>query len=123
MAISINLDRIRKCMNVSLPSGFTSSDKTKKALDNYNQVMSQIIPSEYSLLIDCTEMGVFEQSALTYLEQLFKMYMKTGFKHVVFVNAKNVIQNMQLQKVARSVSGFDGVFVATLNDAYKECEN
>ena len=121
-SMQINLDKLKKIMQVTLSGGFNSSGETKKVLDEYNHLISQISPKEYSLLIDCSETGVYEQSALAPLEQLYKLYMKTGFRHVVFVEAKNAIQNMQLKKVAKNVPGFSGVFVATLNDAINECK-
>jgi hypothetical protein len=120
-SMQINLDKLKKIMMVTLSGGFNTSDGTKKVLDDYGQLMSQINPKEYSLLIDCTESGVYEQSALAHLEQLYGLYMKTGFKHIVFVESKNAIQNMQLKKVAQKVPGFTGIFVPTLNDAKNEC--
>ena len=122
MAMSMNLDEGRKCLHVILSSGFASSEKTKNVMDNYYQTISSITPAEYSLLIDCSDMGIFEQNALSYLKQLFNMYMKSGFKHIIFVNPKNPIQNMQLQKVASKVPGFSGIFVNTLGDAFLECK-
>jgi hypothetical protein len=120
-SMQINLDKLKKIMQVTLSGGFNTSGDTKKVLDDYNRIMSQITPKDYSLLLDCTDAGVYEQSALAHLEQLYRLYMQTGFKHIVFVEAKNAIQNMQLKKVAKNVEGFTGIFVPTLNDAINAC--
>lgn len=119
--LKIETDKIKKIMKISLSGGFISTEASKNTFSQYNQMISQINPREYSLLLDCTDCGVYEQGALVYLEQFYKTYMETGFKHIVFVEAKNVIQNIQLKKVAKNVPGFTGVFFPTLNDAVNEC--
>lgn len=121
MAMSAVLEENKKCILVTLSGGFSSSEKTKEVMERYDKYISSIVPSKYSLLIDCSDMGVFEQNALVYLKKLFIMYMKSGFKHIVFVYPKNPIQSMQLKKVANDVPGFNGIFVDTLGEAYLEC--
>lgn len=120
--LKIETDKLNKILKVTLSGKYTSTEKTKGARGTYDQLISQINPKEYSLLLDCTDCGVYEQSALPVLEQFFKAYMQSGFKHIVFVEAKNPIQNMQLKKVANNVPGFGGVFVPTLNDALIACK-
>lgn len=119
--MQINLDKSKKILQVAVSGGFNTTGETQKVLDKYYQITGQINPKEYSLLIDCTDIGVYEQAALAPLEQLFMLYMKTGFKHIVFTESKNPIQNMQLKKVAKNVPGFSGIFVPTLSDAIAEC--
>lgn len=118
----IETDTLNRVFKVTLSGGFRTASTAQDGLSNYNKLLGSINPREYSLLLDCTNCGVYEQAALQQLEQLYKLYMKTGFKHIVFVEAKDPIQNMQLKKVAKNVPGFSGVFVHTLNEAINECK-
>lgn len=118
----IETNTLNKVFKVTLLGGFRTVNTTQDGLSHYNGLLSNINPREYSLLLDCTNCGVYEQAALQQLEQLYKLYMKTGFKHIVFVEAKDPIQNMQLKKVAKNIPGFSGIFVHTLSDAMKECK-
>lgn len=120
--LNIQTDKINKILKVTLSGGFTSAETTKGAFSTYDKLVSQINPKEYSLLLDCTDCGIYEQSALQYLGEFYKLYVKIGFKHIVFVEAKNAIQNMQLKKVANGVPGFTGIFVPTLSQAISECK-
>lgn len=121
MGMTVNVDNSKKILQVILNSVVTMETATAKVLAEYNQIVSRVNPKEYSLLIDCTNMGVFQTDAIEHLSKLFKLYMSTGFKHIVFVKSKNPIQNMQLNKTANMVPGFTGVFVDSLADAYKVC--
>lgn len=120
--LNVETDKQNKILKVTLTGQFTSTETTKGAFSVYDKLMSQINSKEYSLLLDCTDCGVYEQSALQYLEQFCQMYTKAGFKHIVLVEAKNPIQNMQLKKVTGNVPGFPGVFRPTLSAAIAECK-
>ena len=110
--MTVEANHVRKILQVTL-NGFVTTEAAGKVLQNYNQIISQVNPHEYSLLIDCLEMGVFQTDAVQTLIALYKMYMQTGFKNIVFVKSRNAIQNMQLDKAAKAVDGFTGVFVDT----------
>lgn len=118
----IEKDIVNRILKVTLSGGFRSAGTVQDSLNQYDNLLSNMNAKEYSLLLDCTDCSVYEQVALQQLEQIYKRYMQTGFKHIVFVNAKNPIQNMQLKKVAKNIPGFPGVFLPTLSDAIKECK-
>ena len=121
MGMTVNVDNNKKILQVTLNSVVTTEAATAKVLGEYNQIIGRVNPREYALLIDCTDMGVFQADAIETLTKLYKLYMSTGFKHIVFVKSKNAIQNMQLIKVAKLVPGFTGVFADTMADALKAC--
>jgi hypothetical protein len=121
MGMTVNVDNSKKILNVALNSVVTTEAATAKVLAEYNQIVGRVNPKEYSLLIDCTDMGVFQTDAIETLTQLYKLYMSTGFKHIVFIKSKQPIQNMQLSKAANMVPGFSGVFVDSMADALKAC--
>lgn len=120
--LNIETDKLNKILQVTLTGQYTSTENTKGAFSVYDKLMSQINSKEYSLLLDCTDCGVYEQSAIQYLEQFCQLYMKAGFKHIVLVEAKNPIQNMQLKRAIGNVAGFPGVFKPTLAAAVAECK-
>jgi len=120
MPMKIEVNSSKKILQVTL-DGFVKSEAAAKVLAEYNQIVGRVNPKEYSLLIDCTDMGVLQTDAVETLSQLFKLYMSTGFKHIVFVKPKSVIQNMQLEKAAKLVPGFTGSFIANMDDALKAC--
>lgn len=120
MSMKVEVNNSKKILQVTL-DGFVTTDAAAKVLAEYNQIIGRVNPREYSLLIDCTNMGVFQMDAVDTLTKLFQMYMATGFRHIVFVKCKNAIQNMQLDKAAKAVPGFTGVFVDGLDNAIKTC--
>lgn len=118
--MEVNYDSAKKILYVSL-EGFVSSEAAKKVLNNYKDIISIVNVRETSLLIDCTNIGVFQQDAITSLEKLYKLYMDTGFKNIVLIKSQNPIQSMQLSKAAKNVSGFTGVFVDNKAEALIAC--
>ncbi|HEX3038208.1 MAG TPA: hypothetical protein VHO94_04350 [Oscillospiraceae bacterium] len=120
MGMKVEANSSKKILQVTL-DGFVSTDAAAKVLGEYNQIVGEVNPREYSLLIDCTNMGVFQTDAIETLAKLYKLYMSTGFKHIVFIRAKSAIQNMQLDKAAKMVPGFTGVFVTNMDEALKSC--
>lgn len=121
MAIKVEVNSSKKILQVTLNGGFVKSEAAAKVLAEYNQIIGRVNPKEYSLLIDCTDMGVFQTDAIETLAKLFKMYMTTGFKHIVLIKSKNTIQNMQTDKASKMVPGFTGVFVENMDEALKAC--
>jgi len=120
MEMNVEIDRLSKIFKVKL-NGFPSVDGVQRVYENYESILEGIIPKNYSLLIDCYDIGVFQQQAVSVLERLFKLYIDLGFKNIVLVKSKESIQNMQLTRVARSVPGFYGVFVDDISEALKTC--
>ncbi len=120
MGMEINVDNERKIFKVTL-DGFPKVAEVQGVLKNYYNLIGGINPKENSLLIDCTELGVFQQESVAVLEKLFKIYMEVGFKNIVFVKSKKSIENMQLTRVAKSVPGFYGVFADNMEEALKIC--
>lgn len=121
MGMTVNIDNSKKILQVTLNSIVTTEATTAKVLGEYNQIVGQVDPKEYSLLIDCVNMGVFQMDAIEPLTKLYQLYMNTGFKHIVFVKSKSPIQNMQLDRAAKAVPGFTGVFVSSMDEALKLC--
>lgn len=120
MAMKVEVDNAKKILHVVL-NGFVTTEAAGKVLAEYNKIVGQVNPKEYSLLIDCTDMGIFQTDAVETLSKLYQLYMSTGFKHIVFVKSTQPIQNMQLSKAAKAVPGFTGVFVDRPADALKIC--
>ena len=118
----VETDLVNHILKATLSGGFRSSGTVQESLEQYDKLLGNIKAKEYSLLLDCTDCSVYQQSALEQLSEMYKRYMKSGFKHIVFVEATNPIQNMQLKKVANSIPGFPGVFVKTLNEAILACK-
>ncbi|WP_223069344.1 hypothetical protein [Paenibacillus caui] len=116
----IEIDKARKVLHAEL-DGFPDPEAAPETLKNYNNIVAGIPPKEYSMLIDCAKMGVFQAESVPSLEKLFKLYMETGFKHIVFVKPQHAIANMQLNRIARNVPGFPGVFVPTAEEAWNIC--
>ncbi|AWB42876.1 hypothetical protein DCC85_00565 [Paenibacillus sp. CAA11] len=116
----IEIDKAKKVVHAVL-DGFPAPDAAAKTLQNYNNIVGGIDAKEYSLLIDCAKMGVFQPESVPALEKLFKLYMETGFKHVVFVNPTNTVAAMQLRRIARGVQGFTGQFVDSAEKAWEVC--
>jgi hypothetical protein len=121
MAIAVKADTSRKILQVTLNNEFIQTEAAAKILKEYNQIVGTVNCREYSLLIDCTEMGVLQTDAVDILIKMYNLYMQTGFTHIVFVKSKNPIQNMQLTKAAKAVPGFTGIFVDSLAEAVKAC--
>lgn len=121
MAMRVEMNHEKKVMFAEL-DGFPAVDTTKQVLEGFNKLISDINPKEYSLLIDCTNLGVFQSQSVPVLENLFQLYMATGFRNIVFVNPSSVVTGMQLRRVARNISGFTGQFTDTQEQAWNICQ-
>lgn len=102
-------------------NGFATTNATTNVLKNRNQVAGDIDFKEYSLLLDCSNMGVFQSDSVPILQRLYTAYMERGYKNVVFIKSKKSIQNSQLMRVAKMTAGFPGVFVDTEQEAMNIC--
>lgn len=120
MSLSINLDKDKKILR-AVVEGYPDTNKTKEVLGNYTKLLNTVNPKEYSLLVDCSDMGVFKQDSTQTLAQLFKMYTQTGYKHIVFISPKAVVTDMQLKRIARSVPGFSVQYAKDENEALSIC--
>lgn len=118
--MEINIDKSRKIFHVTV-EGLPTKESTQRVLENYNYNAQGINRGDYSLLIDCSKLRIFQQESITMLEQLFKLYMDSGFKNIVFVKSKKHIQNMQLARVVKEVPGFYGIFVDDIAEALAAC--
>ncbi len=120
MAFKVSVDEKKKIFNAEV-YGFPEANGAGEALKNYNKLLGNINPKEYSMILDCAELGVFRQESVPALQGLFKLYQQTGFKNIIFVNPKTVTSAMQLKRVAKSVPGFTGKFVNTKEEAEGLC--
>lgn len=120
MAFKTNIDKEKKIFGAEV-FGFPEAGGAGEVLGSFDKILGSIDPKEYSLVLDCSELGVFRQESVPALEGLFKLYQQKGFKHIVFVNPKQVTASMQLKRVAKNIPGFAGEFVSTKAEAEKIC--
>lgn len=122
MASTSRIDNEKKILYGYPQNQFLTEETVNNTAQLVRQITSSINCKEYALLIDATEMGVFEQKALKLLERTWEMFMDAGFRRIVFVKPKNTIQNMQIQKMLKSMPNFKVDLVDTLEEAENLCK-
>lgn len=122
MASTSKIDSTKKIIYGYPDNKFISEETVSNTAQQVRQIMTTLNCKEYALLIDCTDMGVFEQTALQLLQKTWNLFMEAGFRKIVFVNPKNAIQNMQIQKMIKNMPQFKGEFVDSLAEAEKRCK-
>jgi hypothetical protein len=95
MGMEISVDKDAKILKVKV-DGFPTPENAQGVLNNYHQIVSGVNAKENSLLIDCTELGVFQQESIAILEKLLKLYMEVGFKNIVFIKSKKSIRQADI---------------------------
>lgn len=81
-------------------SGKAEPDAIQGFFDEYNNMVAQIQPAEYELVVDCKEMQVVSPDMTEKLAASFELYKSTGFKKVIFEASSSIIK-MQLNRIAR----------------------
>lgn len=93
--------------------GFFKPEDGEAFLADYNKHVNSVQPSNYTLVVDSTDLSASKADMLPILEGCFKLYMSNGFKKIIMINPSSVISKMQMKKLATSIS-FTGEFVDTL---------
>ena len=96
-----NLDKNAKKVTIEVIGSFVP-EKEKEFFDNYKQISSQINPSEYTLIIDCTSMNIVTQNYVDKLGATFGLYKQTGFGNVIMKLSASAIVKMQLHRLAKN---------------------
>lgn len=75
----IETDKVKKTFTVKV-KGFFKENEGIDFLDEYKKNTSAITPSEYSLIVDGTELSISKPEMLPILNGCFNLYKSTGFK-------------------------------------------
>lgn len=85
--------KIEGVMSVQDASGF---------IIKYKQVTASIPLSQYTLIFDCTGLGVSPKESQEKLFECFQLYKKANFKHIVFNTGNNSILKIQLNRMLKA---------------------
>lgn len=121
MSMSVDINDEDKIIYVKV-TGFPSPIKTSQCIELYRESMVKIDAEEYSLLIDCLKMALFKDSSIPVLKELFKMYARTGFRHIVFVIPKVVMSYIQIKRVESNVPELNVTYVKSVEEGIKICK-
>ena len=118
--MEINFDQERKIIKVSL-IGIPTYESTQSIFKSYGEIVDGLDAESYSLLIDCRQLSIFDEKSIPVLKKLYKGYIKSGFKNIVFIKSPNEANNLQLEEIGKSLEGFYGVFTDDKEEAIKLC--
>lgn len=99
-------DMTTKKLNVKLKGQFNTEEGMEYIKGYLNQCNLIKNKSEYTLSVDCNEMGVTASDTTEALEYCFKLYKESNFKEVEFITSGNnskVFLDMQFNRLARKV--------------------
>ncbi|HWL24581.1 MAG TPA: hypothetical protein VNR38_12675 [Ureibacillus sp.] len=99
---TLNLNRIEKKLELGVFGKF-DPDKEKEFFNEFQGIISQINPSDYTLYADCSSMQVLSQEHIDNLSQTITMYKQVGFQDIVIKIETSPVIKMQLNRVARNV--------------------
>ncbi|NLL31570.1 MAG: hypothetical protein GX258_11195 [Clostridiales bacterium] len=106
--IQFKLDKVNKVLFIKGVGAIGPAD-AESFIKNYNNYLSSINASEYTLEFDCVGFKVAGKDRETgtdmvpMLKACIEMYKKDGFKNVIFICTGNVIMGVQLKRLGREV--------------------
>jgi hypothetical protein len=110
----IETTKSKKLLTISV-GGFFKENEGIAFLEEYKKNVGSIIPSEYALLVDGTELSTSKPEMLPILSGCLKLYKSTGFKKTYGIFPKSPTATIQLKKLCIS-SGMDMEFFSTIEE-------
>lgn len=95
--------------------GFFQEEEAKNFLNDYNKAVKSIIPSNFTLVLESSDLSTSKKEMLPALENCMKMYKNTGFKSIISSEPKSPITLMQLKRLLESIN-MNVEFVKTLSN-------
>lgn len=108
----IEVDKINKKMLVSL-SGFMNKNEGEEYFKAFNHSLKEIIPNNYILVLEITEMKTLQQENVPMMKEVFKFYESVGFKNIYIMNPSSQIAALQLKRVLNEIQ-FKSLFIDNL---------
>lgn len=107
---TMNINQAKKELQIVIVGNFTP-EQAQQFVADYNKKVNSIPASEFTLRLDCTDLGVVTPELIPSLEYCYDMYKQSGFKKIIFEIANSTIVKMQLNRIARKVGLANAEFV------------
>lgn len=82
--------------------GVMSVQDAVNFIAQYKHAAAAIPTTQYSLIFDCTKLGVSPKESQEKLMECFALYKQANFKETLFLVGNNSILKMQLSRMAQS---------------------
>ncbi|GAA0455710.1 hypothetical protein [Alkalibacillus silvisoli] len=99
---NFSIDQGSKTVNLEV-NGQYDPEKQAQFVQDYNNIIKQVNPVEYTLFADCSSMGVTSQEYIDRLGGALGLYKESGFSKVVMDVGNQPVVKMQLSRVAKQV--------------------
>ncbi|MED4129386.1 MULTISPECIES: hypothetical protein [Shouchella] len=95
---SMSIDERKKQFTIVV-SGFITEEEADAYKKDYIMHAASIDCSDYTLILDGSDMMVSKQSMLDGLKALIQSYVNHGYKEILFVQAKSPSARAQLRRI------------------------
>lgn len=100
--ITLNRNRTLKTVDVNV-DGSLQLDQSLSYESAFKNLLKEINPSEYSLVVQASTMSVANQEIQMILRKLFVLYKTVKFNSISFHTGDNAILKMQCNQIAKEV--------------------
>ncbi|AUS98556.1 hypothetical protein CDQ84_13325 [Clostridium thermosuccinogenes] len=115
--INVELDSKKKAVKVTA-SGMLKADEVNSYLNELQEIVKKIDPSQYALIIDAREQKAIAPDALPCLEKALKLYTEIPFAKRFSVVLESAVAMQQVKRVGKDeVDQF--IMVTSVEEVYK----
>ena len=98
----MEVNKVKQEVNIAIIGSFTP-EQAELFMKEYNRHINTIKATDFTLLIDCTDLTVVTPDLVPALEACYTLYESSKFNKVIFEIKNNTIIKMQLNRIARKV--------------------
>lgn len=104
----ININRVKNVLDVKA-KGFLSMEEAMKFVEDYNRKVKMIKPEEYTLIIDTRDLKPGSPEVAENMKNVMDMYLNVPFKNRYAYKLRNIVAQMQVQRIGRTKKGFNQI--------------
>jgi hypothetical protein len=113
----IRIDKENSLLYVKV-NGFFKEEDAKGYMSEFQTAVNTIDPPMYTLFVDGSQQEAFDSTLLDDLKFVLKLYSSANFKKIVIINPSSFVSKIQVDVCVKETN-FKGIFVDTLEEAYK----
>ncbi|OPX46250.1 hypothetical protein CLHUN_00660 [Ruminiclostridium hungatei] len=114
----MEVDKLKKVFTI-VAAGFFSMQEGIDFMNEYRSKAAQIVPEEYTLIVDGREVKTSAQDVAEQLKNMIMLYMSVPFKKRIIVQQQSAVAASQTKRLAKDIPGFETIiFVESTEEAF-----
>ncbi len=102
----MEVDKLKKVFTI-VASGFFSMQEGIDFMNEYRSKAAQIIPEEYTLVVDGREVKTSAQDVAEQLKNMIMLYMSVPFKKRIIIQQQSAVAASQTKRLAKDIPGYE----------------